>query len=233
MQAELGRIPENLQRAERLVEEAFARGARWVALPEFFPTALEGPALQLLTGAARRHSGFVAGSFIAAREGESFNTLVLARPDGSWATHDKDIPTMWEGCYYRGGSDDGVAEAGGLRVGLAVCWEFIRWQTARRLRSRVDLVLGGSCWASMPRAPFLRGFLAREHERNVAMAREAIPAMARALGAPVVHAAHAGRFRGRMPVLPSCQVLALSFLSAPRAGATRPRCGRPRSGNRD
>jgi len=49
-------------------------------------------------------SFIVGGSFIASRSGEHYNTFVLAMPDGSTAFHDKDQPTMWENCYYLGGS---------------------------------------------------------------------------------------------------------------------------------
>jgi len=36
MNARLGDVAGNLERAERLVREAFRRGAQWVVLPEFF-----------------------------------------------------------------------------------------------------------------------------------------------------------------------------------------------------
>jgi hypothetical protein len=51
---------------------------------------------------------------------------------------------MWENCFYVGGEDDGVLEAEGKSVGVALCWELMRSQTARRLRGRVDVVLAGS-----------------------------------------------------------------------------------------
>ena len=51
---------------------------------------------------------------------------------------------MWENSFYIGGDDDGVIDAGELKVGAAVCWEMMRTQTVRRLAGRVDLVIGGS-----------------------------------------------------------------------------------------
>ena len=34
--------------------------------------------------------------------------------------------------------------------GTAICWEFMRTMTARRLRNQVDVIMGGSCWWSIP-----------------------------------------------------------------------------------
>src|SRR5258708_10929462 len=104
MSAELAKVPENLARAERLLDEAFARGATWVVLPEFFPSAIsyhpsiqtvampfEGPALDMMRAANRRHHGHVGGSFICFRGADTFNTFVLMRPDGTFGLHDKDM----------------------------------------------------------------------------------------------------------------------------------------------
>src|ERR1039458_8412541 len=85
--------------------------------------------------------------------GEVRNAFLLAGPDGLFGRHDKDLPTMWENALYVGGDDDGVIEAGEVTVGAAVCWEFMRTGTARRLRGRVDLVMGGSNWWSIPQRP--------------------------------------------------------------------------------
>jgi predicted amidohydrolase len=213
MTARLADVAYNLEQADKLVSEAFARGASWVILPEFFPTAaayhpamngvampLESPPLDLLRNQARRHQGHVGGSYITIRGADRYNTFVLVRPDGSYGTHDKDLPTMWEGCYYRGGSDDGVIETADAAVGAVVCWELLRWQTARRLRGRVDLVVGGSGWWSYPQIPLLRTLLKRDEERSERLLPESLERMARVLGVPVVHAAHAGSFRGRTPL---------------------------------
>src|SRR5262245_33169652 len=40
MKAELGEVETNLAKAEKLVREAFGKGAKWVILPEFFPSAI-------------------------------------------------------------------------------------------------------------------------------------------------------------------------------------------------
>jgi predicted amidohydrolase len=215
MSAELGNITSNLDRADRLVEEAASRGAQIIILPEFFTTAaafhpsmlraalpIRGKATELLTDKARRHHAYVGGSFIASRNGELFNTFVLAMPDGSTAYHDKDQPTMWENCYYMGGHDDGILPTPMGPVGAVLCWEHIRNRTVRRLMGRVDLVVGGSCWWTTPRGWPPRGFWEWHHRKNLKLMASTPSTLARLLGVPLVHAAHAGSFRASMPWMP-------------------------------
>ncbi|MFZ5595385.1 MAG: carbon-nitrogen hydrolase family protein [Bacillota bacterium] len=207
-------VEENIARAEQLLKEAFSRGCRMVILPEFFTSAVsfhpdmlraslpfDGPALKLITDMARRYGGYVGGSFIASRGGENYNTFVLGFPDGSYATHDKDQPTMWENCYYRGGNDDGILDTPIGPVGAAVCWELVRTRTVQRLRGRVNLLVGGSCWWTLPDNIPIPGKMGL-HRRNLDIMRETPGMMARLLGVPVVHAAHAGDFEAFMPMLP-------------------------------
>jgi len=214
MTARLGAWDRNLETGLRLAGEAFAAGAEWVILPEFFTTAvgfhpamlgavepLEGRTLEALRELARRHGGVVGGSFIAWREGRARNTFVLVLPDGAVLTHDKDQPTMWENCWYEGGSDDGVLETSTARVGVALCWELVRTRTVRRLLGRIDLVVGGSCWWTLPERR-LPGFPPGLHRRNLEIMVATPGRFARLLGVPVVHAAHAGRLEGGLPLLP-------------------------------
>jgi len=80
MCARLGEIEANCAAAERLAGEAFAEGARWVILPEFFTSAMafhpsllfsarpaDGEPFALLRRLARENDGVVGGSFIALR----------------------------------------------------------------------------------------------------------------------------------------------------------------------
>jgi predicted amidohydrolase len=212
----LGDVEANLAECERLAGEAAAAGAEWIVLPEFFTTGVgfvpelaaaalapDGAATQLLLDLARRHDAVVGGSFLCRDpDGEARNAFFLATPDGELAgRHDKDLPTMWENCFYVGGSDDGTMQADGVSVGAALCWEFMRSQTARRLRGRVDLVVGGSCWWSIP--PWPPAALTRRMEAaNSRTATGIAQAFARLVGAPVVHAAHAGPVECGMPLSP-------------------------------
>jgi predicted amidohydrolase len=211
MCAELGAVEANCAAAERLVRQAFSEGAQWVILPEFFTTGMafhpalldaarpaHGEPFELLRRLAGEHGGAVGGSFIALRESHAYNTFVLAFPDGGTFSHDKDLPTMWENCYYLGGEDDGVLDTTAGPIGVAMCWEMVRSQTARRLVGRVELVVGGSCWWDLPdhgegpEADALR-------ERNLEILTATPGTLARMVGAPLVHASHAGEFEGLTP----------------------------------
>ena len=211
MCADLGEVDANLKAAERLVGDAFTQGAEWVILPEFFTSAVgfhpkmldaarpsDGEPFKLLKDLARGHGGVVGGSFIALRGNDAYNTFFLVFPDGSCFTHDKDIPTMWENCYYIGGTDDGVLDTPWGKVGVALCWEQVRTQTVKRMIDRIDLVVGGSCWWDLP--DNYEGEEAdKQRARNLDLLKRTPSTIARMLGVPMVHASHAGEFDGLNP----------------------------------
>jgi predicted amidohydrolase len=219
LETRLAEVADNLEACERLASEAAAAGAEWIALPEFFTTGVafderlagaalapDGAAWDLLRDLAVRHGATVGGSFLCRdADGHVRNAYLLAGPDGSLlGRHDKDLPTMWENAFYVGGEpgDDGVIEApGGVTAGVAVCWELMRSQTARRLRGRVDLVTGGSCWWSVPQyAP--AAITRRLEAANARTAAIVAERFARLVGAPVLHAAHTGSFECPTPWVP-------------------------------
>ncbi|HVE27340.1 MAG TPA: carbon-nitrogen hydrolase family protein [Sporichthya sp.] len=216
LESVVGDVAENLRRCEALGDEAGAAGAEWIVLPEFFSTGMgfvdaladaalppDGAAMALLQRLATRHSATVGGSFVCRDDdGNNRNAFFLVGPDGrTLGRHDKDLPTMWENCYYVGGTDDGVIDSGDFVTGAAVCWEFMRTQTARRLRGQVDLVVGGSAWWSYPPWP-PKAFFARLERANAVNAAKVAPAMAQAVGAPVVHSSHCGTLECGMPLIP-------------------------------
>jgi len=216
MEAVVADLAANLEQAERLGHEAGAAGAHWIVLPEFFTTGIgfvpeladaalapDGEATQLLLALAARHGAWVGGSFLCRdSDGHVRNAFMLASPGGRIAgRHDKDLPTMWENSFYVGGEDAGIVDADGMPVGVALCWELMRTQTVRRLGGAVDLVVGGSGWWSMPQWP--PATLVQRLERaNAATARRAAEVFAAYVGAPVVHAAHAGPLECAMPWSP-------------------------------
>lgn len=207
MMAELANVDANLAKAERLVRVAFERGANWVILPEFFSSgmafhpemarasrAIDGPPAELLRDLARQGNATVGGSFLAWRDGNVYNSFVLALPDGSTHRHDKDYPTFWENCYYIGGNDDGVLPTPQGNVGVALCWEFIRSRTAVRLKGKVAIVVGGSgWWAPNDSVPLDNP----ARKVNLEIMKATPSRFAKMLGVPVVHAAHAGKFVGQ------------------------------------
>jgi predicted amidohydrolase len=214
---EVGEVEANLARAEQLARAAAAEhGPDVLLLPEAVtspnmfhprmlrvPQPLDGPALRMLRKLARGLECVVGGGFLSVRAGEARHTYVLAEPNGALHLHDKDQPSMWENNYYAGGRDDGLFTTALGTVGCAMGFEWARSRTALRLRGKVEIVLGGSCWWGAPlNWTFLGRLLAREHQYNAVMAREAPSRMARMVGAPCAIAQHVGKVSSRTPLLP-------------------------------
>jgi predicted amidohydrolase len=217
----LGEVEQNLAQVEDLIRDAHREhAAEVIVIPEGFttpnvfakvlrgtPRPVDGQPMQMLTRLARELECVLAGGFVAVRGEHSYGTYVLAEPDGSLHLHDKDIPTAWEQHYYLGGDDTGIVQCAALDcpVGLMSGWEWARFRTAARVRAgRVQLVLGGMCWPSMPLnwpGP-LRRWTLREHAIWRRQAKELPGQVARLTGAPVAHAAHVGPVRGETPLGP-------------------------------
>ena len=212
----LGDVEANLAQAERLLDEAIGRGAKWIVLPEMFTSAaafheamvtairpIDGAPARLMRDKAGRHGVTIGGSFLAEEAGGVHNSFLLYLPDGSHYRHDKDQPTYWEACYYEDGNDDGVLHTPQGDIGVALCWEMIRSRTASRLRGKIQLLLAGSTWWTLPDEadgdhPYRRA--------NLEMLQQAAPHLARLLGVPVIHASHAGPFGGfESPELPDVE----------------------------
>jgi len=213
LEAVIGDIAANLAACERLAGAAAAEGAEWIILPEFFTTGAGffpelaerslppgGAATSLLLSLARRHGAVVGGSFLCRDEdGHVRNAFFLATPEGIAGRHDKDIPTMWENCFYVGGTDDGLIGVGELTAGVALCMELNRTRTVGRLRGKADLVVGGSFkWGAPEGMPFRRRLQA-----SIERYTDWSPRFARLVGCPVVEATHCGRIRCRTPLLPT------------------------------
>ena len=216
LEVALADVAGNIDACESIARDAARDGAEAIALPEFFATgaafapelaeaalAPEGAATEMLIRVAREEDVMIGGSFLCRDpDGEVRNAYLLAGPGGLLGRHDKDLPTMWENALYVGGNDDGVIEAGERTVGVAVCWEFMRSGTARRLRESVDVVLGGSNWWTIPDWP-PAAFTRRAEAANAALAARAPAVFGRYVGAPVVHAAIAGSFECPLPEMPA------------------------------
>jgi predicted amidohydrolase len=215
MHGRVADIPYNLRQAESLAREAFTRGARVVALPEFFTTPVAfdprlagcalppaNAAIDLLERLARQHHGFIGGSMLLRRGDDVFNTYVFMQPDGRCFTHDKDIPTMWENAFYVGGSDDGLMHTALGPVGAAVCWELIRTQTVTRLRDRIRFAITGSNWWGGPENwPLARTILGGVERANGRLAAEAPVTFARMPASRCCSGA-GGALEGRFLLIP-------------------------------
>jgi predicted amidohydrolase len=159
-------VERNLATAERLIDEAVARGASFVGLPENFaflrsegepvpsPQSLDGPWIERMAARARRHAiTLLLGSLPERIEGDSrvYNTSVLLGPDGRVrATYRKihlfdiDLPGLEhlkESRSVAPGRDLVLADAGFGQVGLSVCYDLRFPELYRELTRRGARVL--------------------------------------------------------------------------------------------
>ena len=194
----------NLASGDRGVRSAFEQGAEIILLPEFFNSGialsramLDIPGRQTetfdwLRGLAKELGIPIGGSMLTFDGTDAHNTFVLMFPDGASFTHCKDIPTMVENAFYVGGNDIGVLETPIGRIGVALCWEMIRWETVRRMAGRIDFAFAASCWwgycpaSTSPDNPL--------HLRSIELLVNAPRDLARLLGVPVAHASSVGPF---------------------------------------
>ena len=76
---------------------------------------------------------------------EIYNTYSLILPTGEVYKHRKDIPTAAEGFCYTYGDEISYFDTPIGRVGIAMCWEMLRYNTIRRMIGKVDFILVASC----------------------------------------------------------------------------------------
>lgn len=216
--AKIGDSAVNIAHCERLALSAVKEGARWITLPEFFTTGVswnpkiveaiqntDGDAARFIQDFSARHQVVLGGSFLCRLPDDSVRNRYLCYANGTFVgQHDKDMPTMWEHYFYEGGDPADIGILGSydnMRIGAAVCWEFMRTMTARRLRHQVDVIMGGSCWWSIP--DYFRGLCQWLWESaNNRNSIAAVQDNARLIGAPVIHAAHCGEIECPQPGLP-------------------------------
>lgn len=212
----VGAVESNLRHCAALLREASELHAPDVILlpeamtsPNMYqpsmrrvPQPVDGAPYEMIRGLARELGCTVGGGFLSVRGRHARHTYVLAEADGTTHLHDKDEPSMWENAFYTGGDDDGLTSTSFGVVGEAMGFEWARTRTARRLRNKVDVVLGGSCWWSAPDWPVARGWMVRDHQYSLGMAGEMAPRLARMVGAPCAIAQHAGPAESETPLLP-------------------------------
>jgi deaminated glutathione amidase len=143
------RLEANLEAARRLIAQAARAGADLVALPEYFclmgradTDKLEvaeapgrGPIQQMLAEAAREHAVWVIGGTLPLRSPDPervLNSNGVYAPDGTLAArydkihlfhYDNGRERYDEGSAIRAGTVPTALQAGGLRVGLSVCYD--------------------------------------------------------------------------------------------------------------
>ncbi|MBW7857598.1 MAG: carbon-nitrogen hydrolase family protein [Leptonema sp. (in: Bacteria)] len=216
MQGRVADVSYNLAHIRELLDEAIRFNPKIIALPEFFTTPIvqdnrlwgcslppENQALELLKEYAQNYQVFIGGSYLEKRNHDVYNCYTLVQPDGTITRHDKDLPTMIENAYYKGGNDDGFHQTSLGKVGTAVCWETIRTQTVKRLIGRIDFLMTGSHWWAPPVDwVVLKQFLKTMDQMNRQIMYETPSRFARLLGVANIHAAHSGKLNGKLPTIP-------------------------------
>lgn len=208
----VGDTQRNLQKCENLALQACESGATWIAVPEFFNTgaiwepelinAIEdekGQSANFLRDFSKKHSVVIGGSFLCrVPEGGVRNRYLCFNNGNLVGKHDKDYPTMWENAFYEGGDSGGdtgeLGSVSDIRVGAAVCWEFMRTGTAKRLRNKIDILIGGSQWWSYP-TNWPAWLTKRTEAYNNKLSLLCVQDTARLIGAPVIHASHCNKFK--------------------------------------
>lgn len=204
MNTVLADVKANLQAAERLATEAAAAGAEMIILPEFFSSGIafdpamlnvarfSGETTAFLITLAQKLDAVLGGSFLELCNGEVYNTFLLAFPSGETFTHRKDIPTQFENCYYTFGDQNNLLHTPIGDIGVALCWEMIRYDTVKRLAGKADFIVAGSCWWDLPKEAPAESEPLRAY--NQALASETPVTFARLLGVPLIHANHCSTF---------------------------------------
>lgn len=203
LNARFADVKTNLMKSEKSIEQAVSEGAELVLLPEFFTSAI-GFSQQMLNVAldnrrvpdllkqwAAKYKVIMGGSYLSFDGSNAFNAFDLVFPSGDLFEHKKDIPTQFENCYYTDGDENNVLVTPIGHIGVALCWEMIRYDTLKRLIGKADVILSGSCWWDLPiDAPPERESLRRY---NQSLARDTPVTFAKLAGIPVAHASHCGK----------------------------------------
>ena len=146
---QLGEVEVNLARIARAVAEAAAAGAVLAVLPEAavtgyafgsldeaLPVARRAGAVafKAIAGLAETHRLTVICGTLEAQGDEVFNAALIATPDGTRYTYRKmHLPFLGVDRFATPGPDaPSVVEAGGLRIGVLICYD-LRFPEAARM----------------------------------------------------------------------------------------------------
>lgn len=153
------------------------------------------PSAYLKRWAATYHI-IVGGSFLLFDGIDARNTFCLAFPDGQMFYHSKDIPTIMENFCYTYGDKNNVLETPIGNIGVAMCWENMRYDTIRCMQGKVDFIVGGSCWWDLCESDGPEAIKMKDLSADQAVI--APIHIAELLGVPFVHASHHAQFEGHV-----------------------------------
>jgi len=203
MDAVFADVSANLVKAAMLIEQAKIAGAQMVIFPEFFTSAIafsekmidvvrHNDSVRVLFKEVAEQKDIIIGGSLLLFDGyDTHNVFLLFFPNGQVYSHKKDLPTQFENCYYTKGDEMNVLHTPIGNIGVALCWEMLRYDTVKRMAAKVDLILAGSCWWDLPEdAPKEKENLRRYNQR---LAAETPVTFARLLKTPVIHSSHCGK----------------------------------------
>jgi predicted amidohydrolase len=164
MDVALGDKPRNLGRIEEYAAQAARNGATlWVfpecavsgycfeSLDEARPHAepIPGPSVERLAGCARTFGGFLAAGLLESDGDRLFNAAVLVGPNGFLASYRKvHLPFLGVDMFTTPGDRPfAVHQAGGLRIGMNICYDGSFPESSRALALLgADLIVLPTNW---------------------------------------------------------------------------------------
>jgi N-carbamoylputrescine amidase len=235
MPSALGRVEENLERADELLRQAHNAGAEIAVLPEMFntgyglvpdyaPTAegRDGPTLLHLAERSRLWNLTIAAGFVERDGKHLYDSLALIEPGGTPHVYRKRNLVFWERFRFRPGCESLVVDTRFGKVGLAICADMIYRNVWADYRGRIDLAIIASAW---PEFACTRSGRRHWLFGHVGPLSGAIPhTVATDLGIPVVFANQCGATETRIPILGTRitdRFAGLSSLSDGRHGPPR------------
>lgn len=203
LNATFANVQDNLQKVEKLIIKAVKQKIELLVLPEFFTSAIgfsekmfnvvhcNRVVLNFMKNISTYYNIILGGSFLEFDENNVYNTFHLVFPNSQIFSHRKDIPTQFENCYYTTGDTVNILNTPIGNIGVALCWEMLRYDTLKRMAGKVDIVLAGSCWWDLPdNAPIERAEL-RKYNQQLAL--DTPVTFAQLLHVPVIHSSHCGK----------------------------------------
>lgn len=201
----LGSVEDNMRTAEKYIQKAAKKGAKFIVFPEFFTIGFDlSPKMisaildsykiqDTISSLSAKYQIAIGGSYLHYDNevGDVLNTYGLFFPSGESFKHSKDIPTGLESFCYAAGDQISAFDTPLGRIGIVMCWEQLRWQTIARMKGKVDLIVGGSCWWNF--APE-HGIAYSLYDMNRKLAEEAPRKVSEIMGVPVLHASHKAEF---------------------------------------
>ena len=189
---------ENFRRVTTLADQAVAKGARMLALPEAFATgfsmrsaAIAGHAeatRSFLARLANHHDVWMLGGYVERGDQRPVNACSLMTPDGDEALHCRKIHPFslaGESEHFESGGEIHTATVEGVRVTPLICYDLRFVELFRAAANETDLFVVIANWPA-----------ARAHAWRTLIAARAIDCQAYILGVNRVGEAEGSPHRG-------------------------------------